>query len=68
MIMGAACSEQLSIASTDAVKPICRYPIYDFFMGRELNPRIGSLDLKEFFELYPGFIGKKIKAEPQEPV
>lgn len=23
-------------------------------MGRELNPRIGSLDLKEFCELYPG--------------
>jgi delta14-sterol reductase len=32
-------------------------PIYDFFIGRELNPRIGSLDLKEFCELYPGLIG-----------
>lgn len=31
--------------------------VYDFFMGRELNPRIGSLDLKEFSELYPGLIG-----------
>lgn len=31
--------------------------IYDFFIGRELNPRIGSLDLKEFCELYPGLIG-----------
>ncbi|CAG9467367.1 unnamed protein product [Pedinophyceae sp. YPF-701] len=31
--------------------------IYDFFIGRELNPRIGSLDLKEFCELYPGIIG-----------
>jgi len=30
------------------------YMIYDFWMGRELNPRIGSLDLKEFCELYPG--------------
>jgi len=30
------------------------YHIYDFWMGRELNPRIGSLDLKEFCELYPG--------------
>lgn len=29
----------------------------DFFMGRELNPRIGRLDLKEFCELYPGLIG-----------
>jgi hypothetical protein len=28
--------------------------IYDFWMGRELNPRIGSFDLKEFGELYPG--------------
>lgn len=30
------------------------YRIYDFFIGRELNPRIGSFDLKEFCELYPG--------------
>lgn len=30
--------------------------IYDFWMGRELNPRIGSLDLKEFCELYPGML------------
>ncbi|KAL6780647.1 ERG4 [Auxenochlorella protothecoides x Auxenochlorella symbiontica] len=33
------------------------YHIYDFFIGRELNPRIGSLDLKEFCELIPGLIG-----------
>lgn len=26
-------------------------------MGRELNPRIGSLDLKFFCELRPGLIG-----------
>ena len=32
-------------------------PVYEFFLGRELNPRIGSLDLKEFCELYPGLIG-----------
>lgn len=32
-------------------------PVYDFFIGRELNPRIGSLDLKEFCELRPGLIG-----------
>ncbi|XP_053315584.1 delta(14)-sterol reductase LBR isoform X2 [Spea bombifrons] len=31
--------------------------IYKFFMGRELNPRIGSFDLKYFFELRPGLIG-----------
>jgi len=31
--------------------------VYDFFIGRELNPRLGSLDLKEFCELYPGLIG-----------
>lgn len=31
--------------------------IYNFFIGRELNPRIGSVDLKEFCELYPGLIG-----------
>ncbi|XP_074661133.1 delta(14)-sterol reductase TM7SF2-like isoform X2 [Tubulanus polymorphus] len=33
------------------------YLIYDFFMGHELNPRIGSLDLKFFCELRPGLIG-----------
>lgn len=31
--------------------------IYDFFIGRELNPRVGGFDLKEFCELYPGLIG-----------
>eukprot|EP01059_Diplonema_ambulator_P036111 TRINITY_DN8868_c0_g1_i2.p1 TRINITY_DN8868_c0_g1~~TRINITY_DN8868_c0_g1_i2.p1 ORF type:complete len:365 (+),score=101.58 TRINITY_DN8868_c0_g1_i2:138-1097(+) len=33
-------------------------PIYDFFIGRELNPRIGEqFDLKEFCELRPGLVG-----------
>jgi len=31
--------------------------IYDFFIGRELNPRCGSFDWKEFCELRPGLIG-----------
>ena len=31
--------------------------IYNFFIGRELNPRLGSFDLKHFCELYPGLIG-----------
>lgn len=31
--------------------------VYDFFMGRELNPRLGPLDLKFFCELRPGLIG-----------
>ena len=31
--------------------------IYDFFLGRELNPRIGNFDFKEFCELRPGLIG-----------
>ncbi|KAK9807643.1 hypothetical protein WJX72_005150 [[Myrmecia] bisecta] len=34
-----------------------RYGFYNFFIGRELNPRLGSFDLKEFCELYPGMIG-----------
>ena len=33
------------------------YFIYDFFMGHELNPRIGSFDLKFFCEMRPGLIG-----------
>jgi hypothetical protein len=33
-------------------------PVYDFWMGRELNPRLwGGVDVKEFCELYPGMIG-----------
>lgn len=33
------------------------YPVYDFFMGAELNPRIGILDLKMFYEVrLPWFI------------
>jgi delta14-sterol reductase len=32
-------------------------PIYDFFIGRELNPRLGSFDWKLFCELRPGLIG-----------
>ncbi|KAF8251840.1 ERG4/ERG24 ergosterol biosynthesis protein [Wilcoxina mikolae CBS 423.85] len=31
-------------------------PLYDWFIGRPLNPRIGSFDLKEFSELRPGMI------------
>eukprot|EP00750_Incisomonas_marina_P002319 INCI12214.1.p1 GENE.INCI12214.1~~INCI12214.1.p1 ORF type:complete len:431 (-),score=59.53 INCI12214.1:144-1436(-) len=31
--------------------------LYNFFMGRELNPRIGTFDLKYFCELRPGLIG-----------
>ncbi|XP_006988653.1 delta(14)-sterol reductase LBR [Peromyscus maniculatus bairdii] len=31
--------------------------VYDFFIGRELNPRIGAFDLKYFCELRPGLIG-----------
>eukprot|EP00882_Tetradesmus_deserticola_P008796 GHRQ01009279.1.p1 GENE.GHRQ01009279.1~~GHRQ01009279.1.p1 ORF type:complete len:422 (+),score=115.16 GHRQ01009279.1:145-1410(+) len=32
--------------------------VYDFWMGRELNPRaFRTLDIKEFCELYPGMIG-----------
>ncbi|KAJ2539802.1 erg24, C-14 sterol reductase [Coemansia sp. RSA 1933] len=32
-------------------------PIYDFFIGRELNPRVLGLDLKCFNELRPGIMG-----------
>ena len=32
-------------------------PMYDFFIGRALNPRVGDLDLKYLCELRPGLIG-----------
>ncbi|XP_078398953.1 delta(14)-sterol reductase LBR [Cetorhinus maximus] len=31
--------------------------VYDFFIGRELNPRIRNFDLKYFCELRPGLLG-----------
>ena len=31
--------------------------VYDWFMGRELNPRIGPFDWKLFCEMRPGLIG-----------
>jgi len=31
--------------------------VYDFFKGRELNPRIRDFDLKFFCEMRPGLIG-----------
>ncbi|AOA61200.1 C-14 sterol reductase [Komagataella phaffii CBS 7435] len=31
-------------------------PIFDWFIGRELNPRIGSWDIKLFCELRPGML------------
>ncbi|KAK7682434.1 hypothetical protein QCA50_014639 [Cerrena zonata] len=31
-------------------------PNYDLFIGRELNPSIGSFDLKSFTELRPGLM------------
>ena len=30
--------------------------MYDFYMGRELNPHVGPLDLKFFCELRPGLL------------
>ncbi|KAL2082788.1 hypothetical protein ACEWY4_022606 [Coilia grayii] len=33
------------------------YLVHDFFMGRELNPRIRSFDVKFFCEMRPGLIG-----------
>uniref|UniRef100_A0A8C5K5H3 Delta(14)-sterol reductase LBR n=1 Tax=Jaculus jaculus TaxID=51337 RepID=A0A8C5K5H3_JACJA len=42
--------DELSPASSGNV-------LYDFFIGRELNPRIGNFDLKYFCELRPGLIG-----------
>ncbi|KAJ3118212.1 erg24, C-14 sterol reductase [Phlyctochytrium bullatum] len=32
-------------------------PLYDFFIGRELNPRLFGIDFKYMMELRPGLIG-----------
>lgn len=55
-------SFEVGIRRTLTVKafiPLCCLgnPLYDFFIGRELNPRIGNFDLKYFCELRPGLIG-----------
>lgn len=45
-------------ASRDDLSPASSgNAIYDFFIGRELNPRVGNFDLKYFCELRPGLIG-----------
>lgn len=45
-------------APRDALSPASSgNVVYDFFIGRELNPRIGAFDLKYFCELRPGLIG-----------
>lgn len=41
--------------------------LYDFFKGRELNPRIGNFDLKFFCEMRPGLIGWVSKTRPPSP-
>ncbi|KAJ3311950.1 hypothetical protein HDV04_003559 [Boothiomyces sp. JEL0838] len=49
-----------SFRSNQVVVSVCGnsgYPIYDFWMGRELNPRIFGIDLKYVCELRPGLIG-----------
>ncbi|CAO3634194.1 unnamed protein product [Cunninghamella blakesleeana] len=35
-------------------------PLYDYMIGRELNPRIGDFDIKFFTELRPGMIGWQV--------
>ena len=44
---------------TSPLPHLTGYFTYDFFMGRELNPRLlgGTFDLKFFCELRPGLIG-----------
>ncbi|KAJ3273470.1 hypothetical protein HDV01_004390 [Terramyces sp. JEL0728] len=49
-----------SFRSNQVVVSVCGnsgYPVYDFWMGRELNPRIFGIDLKYVCELRPGLIG-----------
>lgn len=45
------------IFSFPLLLPSTGNPIYDFFIGHELNPRIGTFDLKFFCELRPGLLG-----------
>ncbi|XP_033932096.1 delta(14)-sterol reductase LBR isoform X2 [Pseudochaenichthys georgianus] len=48
---GRAAAEQLALGGSSG------HVAYDFFKGRELNPRIKYFDLKFFCEMRPGLIG-----------
>jgi len=50
---GCVCSEEVVTAEGGTTPS----GFYNFFIGRELNPRIRSFDIKHFIELYPGLIG-----------
>ena len=58
-----ALSAALYAASFRRPRPLLAAPgntgtaCYDFFMGRELNPRVRGFDLKYFCELRPGLLG-----------
>lgn len=45
------------MALIDMLLFLLGYIIYDFFMGRELNPCIKNFDIKFFCEMRPGLIG-----------
>lgn len=50
--------QSVEVSTKQNHKSFCAgHHLYDFFIGRELNPRISCFDLKEFCELYPGLIG-----------
>ncbi|KAH8762820.1 sterol reductase/lamin B receptor [Hyaloscypha finlandica] len=52
-----AIAAYISARSRDAQHRMTGYFVYDFFMGSELNPRIGPLDFKMFFMVrIPWFI------------
>lgn len=51
------CARALKAPRNDLSPASSGNAIYDFFIGRELNPRIGTFDLKYFCELRPGLIG-----------
>jgi hypothetical protein len=65
LVFSAALSVYLYVASFAAEKQgellaaggNTGWTVYDFFIGRQLNPRIGDFDLKCFCELRPGLIG-----------
>ncbi|MDW8280939.1 MAG: DUF1295 domain-containing protein [Myxococcales bacterium] len=42
--------------ATAPTDPRTGHPVYDYFMGTALNPRLGRFDFKFFFESRPGLI------------
>ncbi|KDD77053.1 ERG4/ERG24 ergosterol biosynthesis protein [Helicosporidium sp. ATCC 50920] len=55
LVYASALMRRDSMLPAAAARP--EYRLYTWFLGYELNPRVGAFDLKQFFEQVPGLVG-----------